>query len=407
MALTLDDLSGRVTDLDSHEQIAVGRYAEVFGERGRRFLELSGAGKGANPRYPVETGPDVMEITPKTVWEFKGPVAPGAADMDRRPEVLDMMGIRRQLVFTGFGLIPFSYAHGGGFAGQVESTPEQIEASLAALDAYNEWAVEVAKKHSDRLRMVGLLASGREGLTPEGLVAETRRMLNMGLPAIMIASGAPPAGVSPASAALDPFYALLAEADAPLIFHAGCGTGFRKSNEWERAPQFRYDAFDDEIPGQVAGQAEMNAGPHNITNVYLAEQNFLTVMVLGGVFERHPTLRVGCIEMGSSWFGPLAERMDFLTDEHRHHPWIGGKALSLRPSEYLARHVRVTPYVFEPVKAYVERYPELKDAYCYTTDYPHFEGNKWSMKRFYEQLAPAGDAFLEKFFCTNGELLLP
>ena len=79
----------------------------------------------------------------------------------------------------------------------------------------------------------------------------------------------------------------------------------------------------------------------------------------------------------------------------------------MRPSEYLNRQVRVTPYVYEPVEKYVERWPEVQDTFCYTTDYPHMEGNKWSMQRFYDRLAPLGDEFLEKYFVTNGELLLP
>jgi predicted TIM-barrel fold metal-dependent hydrolase len=79
----------------------------------------------------------------------------------------------------------------------------------------------------------------------------------------------------------------------------------------------------------------------------------------------------------------------------------------LRPSEYIARNVRVTPYHFESVDSYIERYPYLADVYCYSSDYPHREGGRESKQVFYEKLAPLGEDVVEKFFFTNGELLLP
>jgi predicted TIM-barrel fold metal-dependent hydrolase len=81
--------------------------------------------------------------------------------------------------------------------------------------------------------------------------------------------------------------------------------------------------------------------------------------------------------------------------------------LSLKPSEYLARNVRVTAHFFEPVELYFQRYPHLRDVICYSTDYPHKEGREHSLEHFYEQLAPLGNEAVEKFFYKNAELLFP
>jgi len=171
------------------------------------------------------------------------------------------------------------------------------------------------------------------------------------------------------------------------------------SEIWGARPEFTY---------RFTPDCESAGGPYMAAGIHVAEENFITVMVLGGVLERHPTLRVGAIELFAHWIGPLAERLDFFCDKGRHMDWLGAKNLSLKPSEYLNRQVRVTPAVYEPVEKYVERYPYLEDVYCYSTDYPHPEGNKWSMKRFYDRLAPhVSDRFLEKFFVTNGQLLVP
>jgi len=60
----------------------------------------------------------------------------------------------------------------------------------------------------------------------------------------------------------------------------------------------------------------------------------------------------------------------------------------------------------EPIDKYVERFPALEDCYCYSSDFPHVEGMPYSMEIFYKKVAPMGDAFIEKFFCTNSQLVL-
>jgi predicted TIM-barrel fold metal-dependent hydrolase len=145
--------------------------------------------------------------------------------------------------------------------------------------------------------------------------------------------------------------------------------------------------------------------PLSCVTLHYAPDNFLAAMILGGVFERHPTLRFGVIELSATWVGPLAERLDLWAKE-MFSPRFS-KVLSMRPSEYLARNVRVTPFYFEPVAQYFERYPHLTDVYCYSTDYPHFEGGKESKRLFAEALGGVSPDLRDKFFYRNATLLLP
>jgi hypothetical protein len=69
--------------------------------------------------------------------------------------------------------------------------------------------------------------------------------------------------------------------------------------------------------------------------------------------------------------------------------------------------VRVSPFLFEPVDDYLRMYPDLDDVYTYASDYPHIEGGRHSIERFYEKVAPFGNEVIEKFFRGNGDLLLP
>jgi len=127
------------------------------------------------------------------------------------------------------------------------------------------------------------------------------------------------------------------------------------------------------------------------------------------VFERYPTLRVGVMEYTAHWIGPLADLLDIWHDNnHKTGPAdnVANRRLPLRPSEYIARNVRVAPFDFEPVGKYIEKHG-LEDVYCFASDYPHVEGGKKPIEKFASSLEPLGRRVLEKFFVKNGELLLP
>ena len=65
----------------------------------------------------------------------------------------------------------------------------------------------------------------------------------------------------------------------------------------------------------------------------------MTAFVLGGVLERHPTLRVGFLECGAGWLPYWMWRMDeaFELDGARDMPY-----LRMRPSDYVRRQCFVS-----------------------------------------------------------------
>src|SRR3974390_1613477 len=395
MALTLENLRGRIGDLDSHEAIPAPRYPEVFGEIGRRFLtENEEMWRRADAitiedpesRLTVDHT-DNAPITQQTVWEMKGTVAPGAIDMDRRPAVMAEMGIQRQLVFPMRGILAWIQARGGGQLWMPVATEKQKELGRLAMQEYNRWAGRLTSKYSNRLSIVGMLSSGEPGITPEILVKKAEALIDTGVKAIMISSGKPPAGLAPGDRKLDPFYETLAKANVALVFHPPTGLGFRASDIWESS------MLDPLYGGVLVG--------------HMSEMNFLCVMVLSGVFDRHPTLRVGCVEQGGEWIGPLSEQMDLAVSRNYGTRKVDSSKLSMKPSEFLSRNVRVSVMVDEPVEVWLQRYPAIHNCYCYSSDYPHVEGGPWSLKRFYDRLAPLGDSVVEKFFVTNSQLVLP
>jgi predicted TIM-barrel fold metal-dependent hydrolase len=101
---------------------------------------------------------------------------------------------------------------------------------------------------------------------------------------------------------------------------------------------------------------------------------FLTAMVLGGVFERHPELTIVFSEHGIDWITPLTFRLDALAQPGLSPLLLGEYRLPLSPAEYISRNIRISPIPgsHESPLGLLEALPTLP---IFSSDYPHFEGN--------------------------------
>ena len=70
-------------------------------------------------------------------------------------------------------------------------------------------------------------------------------------------------------------------------------------------------------------------------------QDIMGMLVLGGVFERNPGLKIVCVEADAGWVPHFMYRMDHAYKRHRY--WLpAGQELSKLPSEYFAEHIYTT-----------------------------------------------------------------
>jgi predicted TIM-barrel fold metal-dependent hydrolase len=321
---------------------------------------------------------------------LKGSRAPGATRIERRLEVNDLTGIKQQLMFPGVGLLGLIVASQPNLLGL---KGDHVAYGNEVVRAANDWAVRVARI-SDRVRPVVTLFES----TPEKLIAAARNLIDQGIRAVWLPNSIPPGGVSPAHPDLDPLWAMLAQKKVALCLHVGLDTKVGGTDVWKDAPAFK---------GFKTG-AEFELDPWTMSSIYLAAQNVVLTMVLGGVFERHPQLRMGVIEAGAFWIGPLAEQLDMFYREDPGGVKKSGKGFRLAhpPSYYIKRNVRVSGFDFEPVGTYIKRYG-MEDVFCFATDYPHLEGGKDPAGSFYNSVSPLGTDIVEKFYMKNAEWILP
>jgi predicted TIM-barrel fold metal-dependent hydrolase len=106
---------------------------------------------------------------------------------------------------------------------------------------------------------------------------------------------------------------------------------------------------------------------------FQAAQVYLNAMVFGGVFERHPDLTLLLCETGIGWLEFAVENMDGRATPGA-AATMGPYELSLRPSEFVRRNVRVSPLpqAAQCPKRLFETLPEVA---VFSSDMPHFEGS--------------------------------
>ena len=367
MTTTLRAVHGRINDLDSHLQVPASRWGEVFGEATARL----GAQWTGHPFFDATNEP---ERTTESVWKTKGTAAPGACTPEGRLATMDVMGIERQLIFPQVVLaVPAWSEHPG---------------ANTVLREYNDAVIRWTKAGNSRLRPTALL----NVTTIDGAIAEAERVVAGGARAVFIQDGVAPGGHSPAAPEVDPLWKLLAEARVPVTLHIGGQEGFFGSSAWQRTELLQPGTFSDGEP----------VGPHMLATMHLSPQNYLASMLFGGVFDRHPTLRVGVIELGAMWVGPF---VDLLEDRLQLSRRLR-QALQRRPSEVFVDQIRVTPFYWERTARQIERYG-MPEVYAFSTDFPHPEGGTDPIGRMAADIERLGADAVEAFFVGNAELLLP
>ena len=237
-------------------------------------------------------------------------------DPDTRLADMDAMGIDIQLV----ALTPLQYFYWA----DAELAPR-----LAA--AQNHRVAELVATHPDRFVGVGTLPMGH----PELAVAEAARVADLGFPAVQI--GADVGGVDLDGPGLDPIWRALEELGLAVILHPAGFTEARRLTDYYLV---------------------------NVIGMPLSTTVAVTRMILGGVFERFPQLKMLLVH-GGGYLAFYPARTDHA---FRHRPELRANIDRL-PSEYLSNlYFDIT--VFEPrlVELLVERFGV--ERVLLGTDYP-------------------------------------
>lgn len=320
----------------------------------------------------------VAELEADVIASAKGWMALGAMDTAERTRALDLLGFSSQLVFSTFSVGLFAFS-------------EDLDLVYGGATAHNRMVGGFCAG-DDRLVGVGFLPLN----DPERSLVALEEALELGCGALWVAHAAS-SGKSPAHLDNDAVWAAVQAANVPIVLHIGGGrTGV--SSSWHRNGRPK--------PKDLHGGGE-NLRAKDLPAVHHSAEIFLTAMTLDGVFERFPDLRCGVIEMGASWVPSLMARLDYALKSFRKtEPLLG--ELSLKPSEYLRRQVRFTPFPGEEVGSLISM--TGPDLYLFSSDYPHPEGTRDPIGNFERSFEGDGisvdEAAKQRFYEDNYRQLL-
>jgi predicted TIM-barrel fold metal-dependent hydrolase len=238
----------------------------------------------------------------------------GGWDAMTRDKELDNDGVCGEVVFPGPDAVTGTMGapFGAGFNPVATRSPAHL---IAGARAYNRWAAELCGESPDRRK--GLIVAPLLGAV-DATIAEIRRAHAEGLVGGIIIPPQWTGYESYTSHVYDPVWAVCQELELPVHCHSG------------PAPREEY--------GQARGWM----------SVYGYETIFFTArplwfMLLTGVFERFPMLRMAVTEAGSYWAADMLWRMDMMaTREHGMRKLVDPRGtLTMLPSEYFDRNCAI------------------------------------------------------------------
>jgi predicted TIM-barrel fold metal-dependent hydrolase len=180
----------------------------------------------------------------------------------------------------------------------------------ACFDAYNRWLQAYCSHAPDRL--VGLGQTAMRTVT-EG-IADLERIKAMGFKGVMMPGN--PGELDYDAPAYDPFWEAAVALEMPLSFHILTSSGDNTMLK-PRGPKI-----------------------NSFLSIIRGCQDIMGMLIYSSVFERHPKLRVVCVEADAGWAPHFMYRMDHAYKRHRY--WMKGKELQRLPSEYFRENISLT-----------------------------------------------------------------
>jgi len=264
------------------------------------------------------------EALPATYWE---PTA--------RREQLDAMGLDGAVLFPNFGLL------------WERRLSVDLPSLLTNMGAWNRWAATVASEGGGSLLPVAHLTLR----DLDWLDGQLRALSSAGVQLAMIAPALVD-GKPLSHPDLDRAWSSFVEHGVTPVFHVA-----------DQPRVFDDGWFTDDDRG----------GVNMIESVflYLPAALALTDLIVNGTLEAHPALRIGVVELSAIWVPQYLMMLDGaieFTDKLRGSPIA---PLSMRPSEYFRRQVRVSAFAYEMPERLMR---QSGDLFMACSDYPHSEG---------------------------------
>jgi predicted TIM-barrel fold metal-dependent hydrolase len=270
----------------------------------------------------------------------------GLFDSARRLDELETEGIVAEVLFPNG--VPFASGFG--------RDPYPIELRAAGARAYNRWLADFCRQAPGR--RAGMAVASLHDIPRAVAALEAAKQDGLSgvlLPNYWATEGLPPY----LDACYEPFWSACAEMGMPVNVHGGASIG--------DVDMTRYG-----MPAMLTFATE---------TTFLSTRA-LTLLIWGGVFERHPDLTLVLTESRADW---VPSRLAFLDGVYEDQLFAHVKeTVRHKPSEYWHRQCYVTASFMARDEA-LRRHEIGLDRLMWGADYPHYEGTWPHTDRWLEE----------------------
>jgi uncharacterized protein len=259
-----------------------------------------------------------------------------ASYIEPRLAMMDQLGITAQIIFPNVV----------GFGGQNFFRISDLELRQIIVTLWNDAMFDMQTESNGRLCGMALLPWWDIDAT----VAEIRRVAGLGLKGIITNADPQNQGMPDLSEGYwNPMWAVLQETELPVNFHCGASATQRTYNGGSPWPAMEPNSK------LAVGSAMLQLGNARI----------VANLILSGVCERFPELKIVSVESGVGWIPFMLRALDYHVDENDVH------GLSLRPSEYFRRQMYAC-FWFESGADLIDDIRRVGVDNCmFETDFPH------------------------------------
>ncbi len=285
-----------------------------------------------------------------------------------RLDSLDQFGLDAAVLFPNYGLL-----------WEKRLSTDRV-AQRANARAYNRFSAESCSDGQGRLYGVAHLLLH----DPAWAVEEIARVRSEGIRLAMVAP-APVDGKPLSHRDFDPVWAAFSEYGVAPVFHV---------SEFESPLD----------PAWREGELEDGEQLFDSIFLYLAPAVALANLILNGVLERFPELRIGVVELTANWVPQFLLHIDGASDFYAQRHGEPFRKLAARPSEYFLRQVRVAALPYEMPNRLVPKVGE--DTFMVGSDWPHAEGVADPMQAAERAVAGLNDRARANLLGANAAWLL-
>jgi len=324
----------RLISADSHICEVEACYEQIDPKfRDRRPVAANDPDIGAFIRIPdidmkVPMGSLCRAGVPPEKWNRPVPweeLHPAGYDPKARVAIQEEEGVLAEVIYPSVGMVICNHT--------------DWDYKKACFDAYNLWLAEFCEHAPQRLLGIGMAACR----TPEEGVREVAELKEMGFHGVMLCG--------------DPAFEDYHHPSYDALWEASVGLGMPVN--------FHILTTRGDLGGAARGPAIIN----QIMTIR-GNQNIITMMILGAVFERHPELKVILVENDAGWLPHFGFRMDHAWERHRW--WMETGAIQRKPSEYLMENVYATFQDDYSVKLVLDGLN--LERVMWASDFPHGDG---------------------------------